>query len=140
MDISAQVGELVKFLGPALPFLLKAGERAAEKAGEQLASGALGLARSIWSRLQGHPDVEKAAQDLASMPNDPDAQAALRLQLKKLLTEDPTLAQELAQLWEQAPRQVCTVIAQGERSVAIGGSASGNIIITGDRNRVGGNT
>ncbi len=136
MDVSALAGELVKFLAPVLPFLLKLGEKAAEEVGKRLGGGALDLARDLWDRLRGHPEVEKAARDVAAMPDDPDAQAALRLQIKKLLTEDPALAQELTQLWEKAPAEVRTVVAVGERSVAIGGDAPGNIIITGDRNRI----
>ncbi len=116
--------------------MLKLGEKAAEEVGKRLGSGALDLARDLWDRLRGHPDVEKAARDAAAMPDDPDAQAALRLQIKKLLTEDPALAQELAQIWEKAPAEVRTVVAAGERAVAIGGNVTGSVIVTGDRNRI----
>jgi len=68
--------------------------------------------------------------------SDEDALAALRLQLKKLLEADAALAQELARLLEQARASGQTVIAGGNRSVAIGGDASGSVIVTGDRNRV----
>jgi hypothetical protein len=44
----------------------------------------------------------------------------LEYQFKKMLTEDRSLAEEAA---------------SGDRSVAIGGDATGNTIITGDRNR-----
>lgn len=136
MDIPALAEELVRVLSPALPFLLKVGEKAAEEIGKRLGSGMLDRAREIWDRLRGHPDVEKAAHDLASMPDDPDAQAALRLQLRKLLQDDPALAQELAQLREKAAAEVRTVSATADRSVATGGDVIGSVIVTGDRNRI----
>ncbi len=67
---------------------------------------------------------------------DPDAQAALRLQLKKLLSEEPALAEEVARLWEQVQAAGVTATAGGDRSVAIGGSVTGSTIVTGDRNTV----
>jgi len=45
------------------------------------------------------------------------------------------LAQELARLLPQSGPAGQTVIASGNRSVAIGGNASGNVIITGDVKR-----
>jgi len=70
------------------------------------------------------------------LPLDADALAALRLQLKKLLAEDEALAQELVRLLEQTRPAGQTVIASGDRSVAIGGSVSGSMIVTGDRNKI----
>jgi len=78
----------------------------------------------------------EAAQDAAAHPDDEDALAALRLQLKKLLAEDDSLAQELARLLEQARTAGQTVIASGDRSVAIGGNVSGSVIVAGDKNTV----
>lgn len=72
--------------------------------------------------------------DAQNDPKDTDALAALRLQLKKLLQEDAELAAEAARLLASAPGT--QVIASGDRSVAIGEDASGNIIITGDNNKV----
>ena len=67
------------------------------------------------------------------MPNDEDIQAALRLQLKKLLAADEARAQEVDQLWEKEKQAGMTIIAAGERSVAAqrieGGSS-----ITADQN------
>ncbi len=137
MDIPALVGDIVKFLAPFLPYLVKVGEKAAEKMGEHLGEQVPELAREIWNRLRGRSAVEQAARDVAAMPADADAQASLRLQLKKLLAEDAALAQELARLWESAPAETRTVIASGDRAVAIGGNATGNIIVTGNSNRIG---
>ncbi len=136
MDARELAQQLVTFLTPFLPYLLKAGERAAEEAGKKLGSDAWEKAKTLWGRLRGKERVVHAAQDLAESPDDPDVQAALRLQLKKALEADQALVAEVARLWKEAEAAGVTVIASGDRSVAIGGSVSGSAIITGNRNRV----
>jgi len=138
MDIQALTQQLVAFLTPFLPYLLKAGEKAAEEAGKKLGSDAWEKAKALWSRLRGKERVVQAAQDLAASPDDPDAQAALRLQLKKALEADQALVAEVARLWKEVETAGVTVTASGDRSVAIGGSVSGSTIITGNRNKVEG--
>jgi len=139
-DLAPIAASIVSFLAPFLPYLLKAGEKAAEEMGRKMGSEAWEAAQALWSKLrpkvEAKPAAQEAVQDAAANPNDPDAQAALRQQLKKLLAEDPTLAAEIADLWRRAQAAGTTVIAAGERSVAIGGSVSGSVIVTGDRNTV----
>jgi len=136
--------QLMQLLAPFLPYLLKgvklAGQEAAKALGEKAGEQGFEQAKALWEKL--HPKVEarpaalEAAQDAAAHPDDEDALAALRLQLKKLLAEDPALAQELARLLPQSGPAGQTVIASGDRSVAIGGSVSGSVIVTGDRNKI----
>ena len=138
MDYPQLSTQLVQLLAPFLPYLLKgvklAGQEAAKKLGEKAGEQGFEQAKTLWEKLR--PKVEaksaalEAAQDAATHPDDEDTLAALRLQLKKLLAEDQALAQELARLLEQ------TVIASGDRSVAIGGNVSGSVIVTGDGNIV----
>ncbi|HHH42146.1 MAG TPA: hypothetical protein ENK56_09115 [Chloroflexi bacterium] len=140
MDPQTLAQQIVPFLTPFLPYLLKAGEKAAEEAGKKLGADAWEKAKSLWAKLrpkvEAKPAAQEAAQDVAADPDDEDAQAALRLQLKKLLAKDAGLAEEVARLWEEAQATDVTVAAVGNRSVAIGGNASGNVIVTGDRNQV----
>jgi len=75
-------------------------------------------------------------QDAAAAPHNEDVQAALCLQLKKLLAEDEALAREVARLWDEAKKAGVTVVASGERSVAVGGDVISSTIITGDQNVV----
>jgi len=131
-------GQIVAFLTPFMPYLLKAGESAAQEAGKNLSEEAWASAKALWAKLrpkvEAKPAALEAAQDVAENPDDEDAQAALRLQLKKLLNEDPALAEAVAGLWEQARAAGVTVV---NRSVVIGGRVSGSIIVTGDENVVG---
>ena len=137
MDIPTLAKQIVVFLTPFLPYLLKAGEKAAEEVGKKLGAEAWERAKALWGKLRGKERVVQAAQDLAAAPDDEDAQAALRYQLKKLLAADQALAAEVARLWGEAQAAGVTVVASGERSVAIGGDVSGSTIVTGDRSVVG---
>jgi hypothetical protein len=136
--------QLAQFLAPFLPYLLKglklAGQEAARKLGEKAGEQGFEQAKTLWEKLrpkvEAKPAALEAAQDAAAHPDDEDALAALRLQLKKLLAEDQALAQELTRLLEQARPAGQTVIASGERSVDIGGDVSGSVIVTGDRNKI----
>lgn len=140
MDIPELVRNLTAFLAPFLPYLLRAGEKAAEEAGRKLGEAAWERARTLWARLrpkiEAKPAAQEAVQSAAASPQDEDALGALRFQLRKLLEEDPALREELARLWQEARAAGITVVALGERSVAVGGDVTGSVIVTGDRNRV----
>ena len=136
--------QLVQFLAPFLPYLLEgakvAGQEAAKVLGKRTSEHGLDQAKTLWEKLrpkvEAKPAALEAVQETAAHPNDEDALAALRLQLKKLLAEDQALAQELARLLEQAHPAGQNVTASGDRSVAIGGNVSGSVIVTGDRHMV----
>lgn len=140
MDIGALASSVTTALVPLLPYLLKAGEKAAEETGTKVADQSLEWAKSLWSKLKPKVDAKpaalEAAQDVAQTPDDEDAQAALRVQVKKLLAEDQSLAEEVRRWLEQGKAAGITVTASGDRSVAIGGDVKGSTIVTGDHNRV----
>jgi len=140
MDIGALANSLTTALIPLLPYLLKAGEKAAEETGKAVGSQSLEWAKSLWSKLkpkvEAKPAALEAAEDAAQTPDDEDTQAALRRQFRKLLEEDESLAEEVSRWLEQGKAAGINVSATGERSVAIGGDAKGSTIITGDRNRL----
>ncbi len=139
MDIATLAKEVALFLTPFLPYLLKAGEKAAEEAGKELGGDAWERAKGLWSRLrpqlEAKPTAQEAVTDAAAAPHDEDAQAALRLQLKKLLTENEELAHEIERQLAAAQAAGVTIIASGERSVAAQ-NITGSTIITGDHNNV----
>lgn len=140
MDIVALTQAVTAILIPVLPYLLKTGEKAAEEAGKKIGGETWEWAKDVWSKLwpsvEAKPAAIEAAQEVATTPDDKDAQAALRVQIKKLLTEDEALAGEVDQWLEKAKAAGITVTASGDRSVAIGGDVGGSNIITGDRNIV----
>lgn len=137
MDVTMLAKDLAVFFTPLLPYLLKAGEKAVEEVGKKFGNDTWDLAKGLWGKLrpkvEAKPAAQEAVQDAAAMPNDKDIQAALRLQLKKLLAEEGALAREVEQLWEQEKQAGMTIIAAGERSVAAQ-KIEGSSIITGDQN------
>jgi hypothetical protein len=144
MDIAILAKETVTFLAPFLPYLLKAGESAAEEAGKQLGEKAGGGAwekvKTLWAKLRPKAEAKEATRDavkdVAATPGDDDALGALRIQLRKLFEEDKSLAEEVSGILEKGRKAGVSVAAIGERSVAIGGGVSGSTIVTGDDNEV----
>jgi len=132
MDVSA----LITFLAPALGFLLGVGEQVAEQAKGKLGDAAWESARRLWHRLRpkidDDPAAKAAVETLAEDPDDVEARAALTFLLRRVLADDPDLARLLEEEWESARTQT-TAIASAERSVALAGRNTGNVIITGDR-------
>ena len=127
---------LVQFLTPFLPRLLGKVQEVAGEVVDAAATAAWEQAKQIWDRLdpavEQRPAAKEAAEGVAAAPDDADAQAALRVQLKKMLADDPALATDLGSLVEQG--QAAGVIATGSGSVAAGtihaetGGVAGGII------------
>lgn len=98
MDIAL----LVKILAPCLPFLMNVGNKAVEGASQKIGEDVWNKGKAIWGKL--NPQVEakqtalEAATDLANHPEDEDLQAALRVQLKKILESDTALAAEITKI------------------------------------------
>ena len=108
-----EIAVLAAFISPFLPFLLKLGEKAAEKATESAAGkfgeAAWGKAQAVWGKLspkvEAKESAKEAATDVASNPEDEDLQAAFRVQLKKLLEQDDALGRAISTiLQEESPR------------------------------------
>ncbi len=141
MDITTMAASITAALVPAMPYLVKGGEKLAEMAAEQLGGAAFDQARALWERLRGpmeaSPAANEAARDLAEEPDDDDTQAALRRQIKKMLGADAELMQQIAVLLEAGGQKVeyhaelhgDGAIAQGEGAVAAG---KGGIAVGGD--------
>jgi hypothetical protein len=134
-------GQVVALLAPFLPELMKAGQALAERASNELGAEGRELATAVWNRLSQRiderPAAQEAARDVAANPKDEDMQAAFRVQLRKLLTEDPALLAEVRRTLEEGQKGgTNTVTASGAGAVAIGRDASGSTIITGDQNQI----
>lgn len=139
MDIGMLAASVTTALVPLLPYLLKAGEKAAEETGKSVALQTLEWGKSLWAKLKPKVDEKpgalEAAQDVAQSPDDGDARAAFRQYLKKVLAEDQSLAEEVSRLLEQG-KASGVVSVSGQRNVAISGNVTGSTIVTGDGNKV----
>jgi hypothetical protein len=130
MDVSL----LGSILAPCLGFLLAGVNAAAAEIGANAGRDVLEAGKRLWAKLWPHietrPAALEAARDVAESPDDQDALSALEWQLKKLLREQPGLEAELAPILADAVTS--GVVAGGARSVAVGGSVTGSVIMTGD--------
>jgi hypothetical protein len=127
------------------PFVKKEGGKILEKA-----------VGKVWdfvkTKMESKPETASLPAEVANTPDDEDAQAAFRYQLKKLLENDEAFASQLDALVKEAKQVTVTnmtanltgdgAIAQGENAkavgaggVMIGGDSSGNVN-TGDNNTV----
>lgn len=127
---------LTKFLSPFLPYLLKLGDKAAEEAAKKLGGDAWEKVKVIWAKLRPQVEAKQSVQeaiiDVAETPDDEDAIAALRQQLKKLLKEDPALSSEIGRLLASAEqtesgRSIIQNISQVKYAAT---SASGNASVS----------
>jgi len=150
MDIATLAAGVTGALIPALPFLVKVGEKGAETLGEKLGAGVWETAKVLWRKLspavEASPTATAAVQDAVADPGDADAQAALRVQIKKLLMADQDLFAGLAQVLEAAGHpqhyqaanfgdgaiaQGPGAVAAGKGGVAVGGNLHGGVRIGG---------
>lgn len=123
-NIPELASELARILGPSLPYLVETGKKAGDKVvGEAAFAGA----KKVWKKLRGKveekPEAVEAVRDLAEDPEDLDLQAAVRVQLKKILAADSDFAEELAKLLEAAgPKQTANTHGSGNATAQLQGS------------------
>jgi hypothetical protein len=139
MDVSMLATELTTALAPFVPFLVQMGQRSAEEAGRRLGEDAWEQAKALWARLSGRleerPAAIEAVREAAETPDDADVRAALEVQLRRVLTADAGLAEEVRRLmadWPARPGPTTVATAGGERSIAVGGDVRHSTLRTGD--------
>jgi hypothetical protein len=91
--------QLVQFLAPYLPYLLKglklAGQEAAKQLGEKAGEGGFEQAKALWDKLRRKKNVEQVAQTVAALPDNQALREALREEIARALKEDPALREEV---------------------------------------------
>lgn len=131
MSLVEQAAAITTQLKPALPTLLGyvtggIATGALQRAGEDLYNHT----REIWTRLHGkRPQFDEAAEELAQNPDDADAEASFRYQLRKLLEENQGLAADLQKLLPVQPSSTTVV---GNRNITVAGGATRSTLNTGD--------
>jgi hypothetical protein len=131
------------------PYLIQAGETLAKQALNKLPEQAQKLWGTIVEKFEGRPAAEGAAQELVVNAEDPDTQEAFNLQLKKMLRDDPTFAEEVIQLLKAEQESASTrntgsgaaasggSVAAGAGGIAIGGNVGGSVVF-GNNNTIQG--
>jgi hypothetical protein len=118
------------------PYLVIAGESAAEEVGKKLPEAAARVWNAIMTRFRGNAVAEAAVKDLAEQPGDQLNQSTFANQLRKVLDAEPAFATELARLLEEAKRQSGdTITNTGSGAVATRGgvaAGAGGVAVRGD--------
>jgi hypothetical protein len=118
------------------PYLLKAGEKAAEEVGKKLPEAAASVWNRIVTKFRGNVVAEAAVQDFTEKPGDQLNQSTFTNQLRKVLDAEPVFATELARLLEEAKRQSGDTISNtGSGAVATSGgvaAGAGGAVVRGD--------
>lgn len=128
IEIPALVTSSWAALQPFLPII-------ATKAAEEVGKTAVA---EVWTAIKKKFDMKESAKealaDLLKDPQDADAQGAFRKQLKKLLEEDSSFANDLASLLEKVGSDYKgQVIGDGALAIGTGAKAvgKGGILIEG---------
>ncbi|MCT7970743.1 hypothetical protein [Laspinema olomoucense] len=131
------ISTVINILRPHLPTLIAAmgtvGNGTLTAVGEAVPQ----KVQQLWGKMIGaltrKPAAQEAATDLATAPDDPDLQAAFRVQLKKVLEADPVLAEEIASWLAEQPEEIAQTSIQqttiGNQNQTIGQ-------VSGSRNKV----
>jgi hypothetical protein len=145
MDITQLGGLAANTLTVLQPYLVTLAAAAAQKIGESVPA-AVGKVWALLEQRMGQKQAAKEAlDDLKQDPQDPDLQAATRVQLNKIIQADPSFASELAGLLKEAQGSVqasgnATVVmgnnnrVVGAGGVMLGDNSDGNVINTGTIN------
>lgn len=116
MDTENLAQSIVAILTPLMPYLIKLGEKAVEETGKKIGGDTWEQAKALWgklrSKIEAKPAAQEATQDVTQTSGNENACAALRLQLKKLLSEDKTLAEEVSKLLEKSKTITSSAIIQ----------------------------
>ncbi len=119
-----------------IPYLTKAGEKAAEEVGKKLPEQVGKVWHAITARFRGKAAAEEAVRDLVANPEDQDNEASFRKALRKLIESDAAFAGELAELLKAAQNDAGdTLIVTGSGAAATKGGVAagkGGIAVKGD--------
>lgn len=126
LDLAALAASAVALI---TPLLAKAVEKGVEEVGKTTAGSLLG---ALKARLT-HSGAKAALADLSQTPTDTDAQGQLRMQLRKALTEDATLADFLKE-WLAEGEKLAPAVSQNAHTV---GDQNTTIQVAGSGNQIG---
>ncbi len=100
---SATVSLLVPYLKSlGEEFVKKVGGEMGTKSGDTAWNKARQLCETVKAKFTPKPEAAKIIKALESSPDDADTQAAVRFQLKEMMTQDENFAKELANVIKEA--------------------------------------
>ena len=122
--ISALAAAVASTLGPAIPYLVKAGEAA----NSELSKKTIGALWDLFKpKAETTPALAEAIGDVERDPNDEDSLAVLRVQIRKALEADPDLVARTRPLVEDSSTSASQTVI-GNRNITAGRDISGSRI------------
>ncbi len=118
---------LAQQVGTALqPYIPLFSIEAAKAAGKNVPAAIGKVWELVKDRFAKKPTADEALKDLLKNPDDPDLQAAVRVQLRKLLEEDAEFTAKLRPMAEAAATEPFTYQAEikGDASVLVQGTGN----------------
>ena len=121
-----------------VPYLADGAKSFATKAGGLLAEKSADLYQTIRKKFAADPDAEQTLTQVEAKPESKGRQAALQELLSEKMTDDGDFSELIQALVSEVKAADSNKVLNiwGDRNVSIQGDASGNTIITGDRNRI----
>jgi hypothetical protein len=109
-ELARTAQDLIPYITPFLPYLLKAGKEVGTEAakslgkrlGEEIPGVVKALLTRLWPKIENNPTAKEAAIDVVEQPGDSRAIAALELQLERLLDRDEEFRREILALLNEA--------------------------------------
>src|SRR6187401_2753581 len=120
-SIAALAAVVASTLGPAIPYLVKAGESATSDAGKKAVGALWDLFRP---KAATTPALADAIKDVERDPNDEDSLTVLRVQIRKALEADPDLVARTRPLVEDSSTTANQTVI-GNRNITAGRDISG---------------
>lgn len=120
------------------PYLAEGAKSFAIKAGGLMAEKSAGLYQAIRNKFAADRDAEQTLAQIEAKPESKGRQAALQELLSEKMTNDGDFSDLIHALVSEVKAADSNKVLNiwGDRNVSIQGDASGNTIITGDRNRL----
>ncbi len=141
MDSSTLAKDLVAFLIPFIPYLIKAGEKTSEEIGKRLGVQSWERAKKIWElmypKIKSSQSANDSLTEIINNPGDSDAEASLRFQFKKLMQANRELAKQVEDIIINIPSSEKDNLIHGNRNIVVGNDISNSILISGDKNVIG---
>ncbi|MEU8316973.1 hypothetical protein AB0C33_01280 [Nonomuraea sp. NPDC048881] len=127
MDIVTVANQVMPYITAAIGAY---GAAVLTKTQDLAADESVNLGRRLLQRFLGREEsrdrIEAAVQEVVETPDDEDSRAALRGQLKKALTADPRLAEDVVALLRAIPESA--IAANNGSQIVSGSSISGDNI------------
>jgi hypothetical protein len=124
-DIAYLSAQLATYLAPFTPWLVRMSEGIADEAAGDAWRGAKAIWARLWPVVREDSRANEAVLELSAAPDDEDLRAQLRVQLRRLLSEDDDLTSSLAGLLKALPQPKVSVTGIVNRGDVRGGQQFG---------------